>query len=80
MVTIERKGSDNLAKSGAITVDQPNLGQAPRAYYTSLTSSASVSRDGPLPRIIDSTRSHHGIPHSMNDLFIFGTDRGQYTS
>ena len=47
MVTIERKGSDNLAKSGAITVDQPNLGQAPRAYYTSLTSSASVSRVDP---------------------------------
>jgi len=28
-MTIERKGSDNLAKSGAITVDQPNLGQPP---------------------------------------------------
>ncbi len=30
MVTIERKGSENLAKSGATAVDQSNLGQAPR--------------------------------------------------
>ena len=30
MVSIERKGSENLTKSGATTVDQPNLGQAPR--------------------------------------------------
>ena len=31
MVTIERKGSENLAKSGATAVDQSNLGQAPRS-------------------------------------------------
>jgi len=31
VVTIERKGSDNLAKSGATAVDQSNLGQAPIA-------------------------------------------------
>jgi len=29
VVTIERKGSDNLAKSSATAVDQSNLGQAP---------------------------------------------------
>jgi len=32
VVTIERKGSDNLAKSGATTVDHPNLGQSPRMF------------------------------------------------
>lgn len=30
MGTIERKGSDNLAESGATAVDQSNLGQAPK--------------------------------------------------
>ncbi len=30
MVTIERKGSENPAKSGATGIDQSNLGQAPR--------------------------------------------------
>ena len=29
MGTIERKGSENIAKSGATTVDQPNFGQPP---------------------------------------------------
>jgi len=28
--TIERKGSNNMAKSSATAVDQSNLGQAPR--------------------------------------------------
>ena len=29
MVTIKRKGSENLAKSGATAVDEFNLGQGP---------------------------------------------------
>ncbi len=32
MGSIERKGSEDLAKSGAPAVDQSNLGQAPRTF------------------------------------------------
>jgi len=39
---MERKGSNNLAKSGAITVDQPNPGQPPRRMRT-LSSSSTLS-------------------------------------
>ena len=35
MGPIERKGSENLAKSGATVVDQSNLGQPPRALLPS---------------------------------------------
>ncbi len=42
MVTIERKGSKNLAKSNANAVDQSYLGQAPRSIHLGRMGGANV--------------------------------------
>ena len=47
MVTIERKGSENPAKSGATGVEQSNLGQAPRLRHHFFLFGMKISRAGP---------------------------------
>ncbi len=42
MGPIERKGSENLAKSGATAVDQSNLGQPPRRSFPGRTNIGST--------------------------------------
>ena len=50
MGSIERKGSENLAKPGATVVDQPNLGQPP--------SEGPTTRPTPDPPNFKPTRTH----------------------
>jgi len=41
--TIERKGSENLAKPSATVVDQPHLGQAPGQRRKALSTTATLA-------------------------------------
>jgi len=60
--TIERKGSDNLAKSGATAVDPSNLRQAPRLIPANIA--VFVDRDGTL-------NEDHGYVTSPEQLVLF---------
>ena len=62
MGTIERKGSDNLAKSGATAVDPSNPGQAPRLISANIA--VFVDRDGTL-------NEDHGYVTSPEQLVLF---------